>query len=225
MLRLSALLLVLGLSACDSASGGDGGWAAPGSRRTFDYVPGADPVLAFDSAEAFPATPGAAVLQVERNEGTAEGGLAVSWAFPTAPATLPYAEAYPIRQAFRLPLLDEAVDVGGAAVSVYASTDCNPYDGPSGSAVREVRVPASAAVGSVVRLTACEGIPAATFTVREPQRVTVPAGTFDALVLAGEPNSEGDRTVEFWAGRDGLVRVDVENEAGVLRGRLVLASR
>jgi hypothetical protein len=220
-----ALTFALGLTACDSGTSDDG-WAGPGARLTFAYVSGPDPILAFGSAEAFQATPGAAVLQVERNGATADGDLFVTWAFPHAPASLPYAEAYPVRSAFRLPLLDTAADVAPYSVSVYASADCNPYDGSSGAATREVRVPPPGTpVGSPVLLRACDGEVGTTFIVREPQRVTVPAGTFDALVLAGERNAAGDRTVEFWAGPDGLVRVDLENEAGVLRGSLVLASR
>lgn len=103
-------------------------------RRSYDV----------DSASAFPATSGAAVMRIEPTERTRSGGsLFVTWAFPTAPSDLPYAEAYPVRSAFALPLLDTSVDIDGSVVSVYATRNCNPYGGtPIRYTIRETRVPA-----------------------------------------------------------------------------------
>lgn len=79
-------------------------------------------------------------------------------------------------------------------------------------------------------MTDCTGAVGGEFAVRGTESVTVPAGTFEALVLVGEPRiygdprDAGDRTVEYWAGTEGLVRADLLNGDGVLRGSLVRAS-
>ncbi len=221
---LVALALVLTLAACDFA-----GDSVVRHQPTFDYIPGPDQILNASGARALPATPGAAVMQIHANTQPRPGGsLFVTWAFPRAPAPLPYAEAYPIRAAFELLVRDEPVDIAGGVVSDLTTRDCNTYDGTSSSfTLRETRVPASASPGDQRMFTDCTGAAEVGFTVRGTEHVTVPAGTVEALVLVGEPRfrSTGDQTVEYWTATGGLVRVDLLTAGGVLRGSPLRAAQ
>jgi hypothetical protein len=58
------------------------------------------------------------------------------------------------------------------------------------------------------------------------ETVTVPAGTFEAVVIEGpaHPDGSGATGIEWWSWEVGLVRYDALRYDGVLQGRFVRAA-
>ena len=218
---LLALLLVAG---CDAVSG-DGGpaWAEVGATATFDYVPGPDSlsVLGPGGEPPFrraPAVARAVEMRVVEAERGAYTDRQVRWVDPGSRDG---------RSRFtheaRLPLEGDDVDVDQDGLRVTVAHDCPDVGlrraGGAGGPLTFVRVPRAA--GAALDVWGdCTRSPLSYRAVRT-ERVTVPAGTFEAVVVEGpaHPDGSGPLGVEWWSWEAGLVRYDALRYDGVLQGR------
>lgn len=212
VLALAALVAVA--SGCD-AFGDDGpAWTQAGAVATFDYAPGPDSLFVLGPGREppfrrAPTTERAVEMRIVDADRTAYTDRQVRWTDPGHPSSRFTYEA-------RLPLSGDDIDVGPDGLRVTVAHDC-PYiglrrTGGSSGPLTFVRVPRT--LGPLDVWTDCSRSSLAYEAVRT-ETITVPAGTFEAVVV------EGPGVVEWWSWEAGLVRLDVVRYDGVLQGRFV----
>ncbi|PAP76529.1 hypothetical protein [Rubrivirga marina] len=224
-------LLLLSIAGCDLVSDDGPAWTEVGAVATFDYTPGPDSlsVLGPGRTPPFrraPATPRAVEMHVVADGGPGTStGRRVAWRDPGADSPLSrFAEA-------GLPLSDARVDVSSEGLTVTVPHDCPDLglwrvrSTAEAGPVTFVRVPREAA-GALDVWGDCTQSPLHYRAVRV-ETVTVPAGTFEAVVIEGpaHPDGTGALGVEWWSWEAGLVRYDALRYDGVLQGRFVRSAR
>lgn len=225
---LAALLLAPLVAGCDALADDGPAWAVVGEVATFDYEPGPDSlsVLGPGRTPPFrrePATSRAVEMHVvaDRGPGT-HTGRRVEWRDPGA-GPLPSR----FQHEARLPLSDARIDATGAGLTVTVPHDCpdpglrRPQSTTEAGPLTFVRVP-RAAVGALDVWGDCARSPLFYRAVRT-ETVTVPAGTFEAVVIEGpgHPDGTGPTGIEWWSWEVGLVRYDALRYDGVVQGRFV----
>ncbi len=215
-------LSVLLLAGCDAGSGDGPAWAQPGAVATFDYEPGPDTLSVTGPGRALPFGRPASLARAVEMRITDSGrygytGRGVRWSdvgFPSAESRFD-SEA-------RLPLRGQDIGASADGLTVTVLHDC-PDPGlrrasPDGP-LTFLRVPTRAS-GALDVWGDCSRSPLYYRAVRA-ERVTVPAGTFDTVVIEGPtlPNAEGALGVEYWSEEVGLVRYEASRYDGVLQAR------
>ena len=233
------LALAVGLlfAGCDALTDDGPAGAEVDAVALFDYTPGPDSlsVLGPGRTPPFrraPATPRAVEMRVVSDSGPGtHTGRRVEWRDPGAgPLPSRFSEA-------RLPLSGARIDVSDDGLTETVPHDCPDLglwrvrataggSGGSGSAgpLTFVRVP-RAAEGPIDVWADCARSPLHYRAVRV-EAVTVPAGTFEAVVIEGpaHPDGSGATGIEWWSWEVGLVRYDALRYDGVLQGRFVRAA-
>lgn len=226
-MRLALVLLAALATGCDAFDDGPA-WTQVGAVATFDYVPGPDSLLVLGPGQTppwrrAPSTPRAVEMHVVADGGPGtHTGARVEWRDPGA-GPLPSRFQYEAR----LPLSNARIDATVEGLTVTVPHDC-PIRGlwrvrttAEAGPLTFVRVP-RAAVGPIDVWGDCTRSPLYYRAVRT-EAVTVPAGTFEAVVIEGpaHPDGQGPLGVEWWSWEVGLVRYDALRYDGVLRGRFV----
>jgi hypothetical protein len=129
----------------------------------------------------------------------------------------------------RLPLSGARIDVSADGLKETVAHDCPDLglrvrSAAEASPLTFVRVPRQAPEALDVWAD-CARSPLHYRAVRV-EAVTVPAGTFEAVVVEGpaHPDGSGATGVEWWSWEVGLVRYDALRYDGVLQGRFVRAA-
>ena len=221
-----ALALLVALAGCDALAGDDApAWARVGAVATFDYAPGADSLFVLGPGREppfrrAPAAERAVEMRVVGADRWAYTDRQVRWADPGSRDGLSR-----FTHEARLPLEGDDVDVGPHGLRVTVAHDCPDIGlrrpGGAGGPLTFVRVPREA--GAALDVWGdCTRSPLHYRAVRT-ERVTVPAGTFECVVVEGpaHPDGQGALGVEWWSWEVGLVRYDVLRYDGVLQGRFV----
>lgn len=226
MRALPLLLALVALAGCDAFGPDAPAWAAPGAVAVFDYAPGPDSIYANGTAgagtyAAVPATPRALAMRVVASPEGYRTDRHVEWGDPAVPGhgPTPFASA-----GIALPLNDDSVEMAADGLAVVVDVDCAEggwVGGGTRGRLAFIRVPNRA--GTLQEFGNCErsgDLTGPTFPATGPEPVTVPAGTFEAIRIEtpvyGYP---GGTAVEYWSWDVGLVRLDIVNPEGALRGR------
>lgn len=221
-MRTVSLLLLLALAGCDAFSADGPGWSQVGAVAAFDYSPGPDSlsVLGPGREPPFRRAPSATrtvemvVVEGDRGDYT---DRRIRWRDLGAPGATSR-----FQSEARLPLADARIDVSGDGLTVTVAHDC-PDLGLRTTAgagpLTFVRVP-RAAPQTLDVWGECTRSPLYYRAVRV-ETVTVPAGTFEAVVIEGpaHPDGTGPTGREWWSWEVGLVRYDALRYDGVLQGR------
>ncbi len=218
-----ALAVLLAVAGCDAFSDDGPAWTEVGAVATFDYTPGPDSlsVLGPGRTPPFrraPATARAVEMRVVRADRWDYTDRRVEWGDPGGPDGLSRFDT-------GLPMRGDDVEIGADGLTVTVAHDCpdlglrRPGSAESSGPLTFTRVP-RAASGAFDVWGDCTRNPLFYRAVRT-ERVTVPAGTFEAVVIEGpaQPDGTGAGGVEWWSWEVGLVRYDVLRYDGVLQGR------
>lgn len=210
----AALALLALLAGCDFAAESGPAWTEVGAVATFDYAPGPDSLFALGAGFAPPYARAASAARAVEMRVAASGDWRrtdrhVEWADPGETGGSRF------EGEVRLPLDDDDVDVTDDGLRVTTAYQCvgNGWFGGSSGSVAFVRVPRT--TGRIQTYTSCSNGPGALLEAARIETVTVPAGTFEAVVI------EAFDQTEWWSWEAGLVRLDVVNDEGALRGRFV----
>ena len=213
---LLAALTVLAFGGCDMLTDDPGPvWTRVGTDALYDYAPGPDSLHDYTpSYIAIPPRQHAVRMRVEPAPGWSRAELAVTWDAPGFPDPVS-----PFYNELIFPLENEHLDVSPRGLKVVVPARCTGGI-PQGTAswVRVPRTPTD-----VQELAPCSLDARRRYRAVGTETVTTPEGTFEAFVLEG-PAPLGGPFREYWAWEAGLLRLDVLNEAGVLRGRFTRSS-
>lgn len=222
-----AVLLLLTLAGCDALSDSDPEWARVGAAATFDYTPGADSlsVLGLGGEPPFSraaSTPRAVTMRVVAADRGDYTDRRIRWHDVGASG-----QPSRFRYEARLPLADERVGVDEDGLTGTVVHDCPDIGLRTTSAAGPLtflRVP-RAAPRALEVWSDCSRSPLYYRAVRV-ETVTVPAGTFEAVVIEGpaHPDGSGAVGIEWWSWEAGLVRYDALRYDGVLQGRFERSS-
>ncbi len=215
--RTLALLALVLLAGCDAFGGPDGpGWTQTGARLVYDYTSGPDSLHYGFPRRALPATP--AIIEMRVFGEGSYGGRGISWY--TTDLSSPLYERY-----WALPLYGEDIIATERGVEVVIPRGCSGglFGSVQGS-THYVRVPRVAS--DAQSYVPCSLDLSVAYRIAGAEMVVTPAGTFETFIYEVPSWAEGRDAVtrEFWNYDAGLVRLDIVNADGVLRGRLMLAS-
>ncbi len=216
MNRTTLALLAFSLGGCDTLNGDNGPmWTRDGSSAHFDYTPGLDSLHDYTPAYvAIPATQRAVRMFAGPAPSWSRADVVVRWDAPgfSDPVSPFYNELI-------FPLEEDNLVVSPRGLEVVVPARCSGGI-PSGSAswVRVPRTPTD-----VQELAACSLSPGRLYRAVGTVMIPTPEGSFEAFILEG-PAPMGGTFREFWNWEIGLLRLDVLNEDGVLRGRFTRSS-
>jgi len=215
MRALTALAALVLIAGCDAFSGGGPAWAEAGAVAAFDYTPGPDSLWAFGPGNEPPyrraaAADRAVVMRIDAGESHEPADRRVTWGEPSDGSRSRFVSDV------RFPLDHASIEVKGDGLRIVRHTGCGGgLIGGTRGTTSVLRVPK--VTGLLQEVGDCPTGPGRTLESARFETVTVPAGTFEVVVIE-DPHYD---QVEYWSWDAGLVRLDVFNGEGALRGRFV----